>query len=72
MFANITAAPFNRQETMTTLQFAARVRSVDLGMAKTHVEVEGSGIPKIELVPRMRAGTKLEEKYRRPAAGTGR
>jgi kinesin family protein C2/C3 len=72
MFANVTPAPYNRAETITTLQFAQRVRAVDLGLAKTHVEVEGSGAPKIELIPQMKAGTKMAQRLARPAPGTGR
>ena len=66
MFANVTPAPYNRQETLTTLQFAQRVRSVDLGLAKTHVEVEGSGQQKIELIPQVKTGTRMAQKLMRP------
>eukprot|EP00301_Raphidiophrys_heterophryoidea_P014898 c23377_g1_i1.p1 GENE.c23377_g1_i1~~c23377_g1_i1.p1 ORF type:complete len:269 (+),score=62.92 c23377_g1_i1:35-808(+) len=37
MFCNMN--PFNYWETLSSLQFASRVRAVELGPAKTHVEV---------------------------------
>jgi hypothetical protein len=68
MFANVTPAPYNRAETLTTLDFARRVRSVDLGMARTHVQVDGEGA-KVTMIPQMKAGTKMAARLARPPPG---